>query len=87
MDEGGLLYWETLRYVNPLNTKLNPICHLLAFLGAHPIIHVSRVRVKQGSEVGIYFHRGPTFGEHGWGSFLLEEFLFCPLEICQMPCR
>jgi len=31
--------------INPLNAKLNPICHLLALLGAHPILHVSR-RVK-----------------------------------------
>ena len=31
---------------NPLNTKLNPICHLLALLGAHPILHVSRIRVN-----------------------------------------
>jgi hypothetical protein len=30
----------------PLNSKLNPICHLLALLGAHPILHVSRMRVK-----------------------------------------
>jgi len=32
--------------INPLNAKLNPICHLLALLGAHHILHVSRVRVK-----------------------------------------
>jgi hypothetical protein len=32
--------------LNPLNAKLNPICHLLAMLGAHPILHVSRIRVK-----------------------------------------
>jgi hypothetical protein len=32
--------------VNPLNAGLNPICHLLALLGAHPIFHVSRIRVK-----------------------------------------
>jgi hypothetical protein len=32
--------------INPLNTKLNPICHLLALLGAHHILHVSRIRVK-----------------------------------------
>jgi hypothetical protein len=32
---------------NPLNAKLNPICDLLALLGAHPILHVSRIRVKQ----------------------------------------
>jgi len=32
--------------INPLNAELNPICHLLALLGTHPILHVSRVRVK-----------------------------------------
>ena len=31
---------------NPLNAKLNPICHLLALLEAHRILHVSRIRVK-----------------------------------------
>ena len=29
-----------------LNSKLNPICHLLALLGVHHIVHVSRIRVK-----------------------------------------
>jgi hypothetical protein len=32
--------------LNPLNAELNPICQLLALLGAHPIFHVSRIRVK-----------------------------------------
>jgi hypothetical protein len=42
--------------INPLNTKLNPICHLLALLGAHHILHISRIRVKHGinSESSIY---------------------------------
>jgi hypothetical protein len=31
---------------NPLNADLNPICHLLAILGVHPILYVSRIRVK-----------------------------------------
>ena len=31
---------------NPLNAELNPICHLLALLGAHHIFHVSVLRVK-----------------------------------------
>jgi len=31
---------------NPLNAELNPICHLLTLLGAHPIFHISRIRVK-----------------------------------------
>jgi len=33
-------------HVNPLNAELNPICHLLALLGAHLILHVSRIRVN-----------------------------------------
>jgi hypothetical protein len=33
-------------YFNLLNVKLNPICHLLALLGAHHILHVSGKRVK-----------------------------------------
>ena len=32
--------------LKPLNAKLNPICHLLVLLGAHHILHVSRVRVN-----------------------------------------
>jgi hypothetical protein len=32
--------------INPLNTELNPICHLLALLGAHHILHVSGIRIK-----------------------------------------
>jgi len=31
---------------NPLNAKLNHICHLLALLGSHHILHVSSIRVK-----------------------------------------
>jgi len=33
-------------YLNPLNAKLNPIYPLLALLGAHHILHVSRIKVK-----------------------------------------
>jgi hypothetical protein len=32
--------------INHLNTELNPICHLLALLGAHHILHVSGIRVN-----------------------------------------
>ena len=31
---------------NPLNAELNPICYLLALLGAHHFLDVSRIRVK-----------------------------------------
>ena len=42
---------------NPLNADLNPICHLLALLGAHHIFHVSGLRVKC---VLCYCHRVST---------------------------
>jgi hypothetical protein len=32
--------------INTLNAELIPICHLLALLGAHHILHVSRISVK-----------------------------------------
>jgi len=41
---GAWFYVES--EINPLNAKLNPICHLLALLGAHHILHVSRIRVN-----------------------------------------
>jgi hypothetical protein len=31
---------------NPLNAELNSICHFLALLEAHHILHVSRIRVN-----------------------------------------
>jgi len=34
-------------YFNPLNAELNSICHLLALLEAHHILHVSWIRVNQ----------------------------------------
>ena len=35
-----------IQAVNPLNAELNPIRHLLALVGGHRILHVSRVRVN-----------------------------------------
>jgi len=35
-----------LQRTNPLKPELNPICYLLALLGAHHFLHVSRIRVK-----------------------------------------
>ena len=46
--EPALLLVAVLRElpVNPLNAELNPICYLLALLGVHHFLHVSRIRVK-----------------------------------------
>ena len=43
--------WED--EINPFNAELNPICHLLALLGAHHILHVSRIRVKTSCDVSV----------------------------------
>jgi len=32
--------------INPLNAELNFTCYLLALLGAHPFLHVTRIRLK-----------------------------------------
>jgi len=37
--------WNDVILVNPLNAELNPICYLVALLGAHHFLHISRIRV------------------------------------------
>jgi len=46
----NILHLYSINTINPLNAKLNPICHLLALLGAHHILHISRIRVKKRRE-------------------------------------
>jgi len=43
-------------YINTLNAELNPICHLLALIGAHHIFHVSMIRVKLLRHVSVLIH-------------------------------
>ena len=39
--------WNKIhKHINPLNPELNHICYLLALLGVHHFLHVSRIRVK-----------------------------------------
>ena len=44
------IYSSYIRFLltifNTLNAELNPICYLLALLGAYHFLHVSRIRVK-----------------------------------------
>jgi hypothetical protein len=37
---------DTTHNINPLNAELNSICHFLALLRSHPILHGSRIRVN-----------------------------------------
>jgi hypothetical protein len=47
------------RIINPLNAQLNPICHLPALLGAHHILHVSRLRVKLSMTLRLIYNFSP----------------------------
>jgi hypothetical protein len=38
---------KLLEDLNPLNAELNPICYLLALLGAHHFLNVSMIMVKE----------------------------------------
>ena len=62
-------------HINPLNAELNPICHLLALLGAHHILHVSRLRVNAAT-----YCRGPCTGSRsrgGAGKILASACIRC----------
>jgi len=39
-------FCKSIVWINPLSPELNPICYLLALLGAHHFLHVSRISVK-----------------------------------------
>jgi len=58
-------------FFSPLNTELNPICHLLKLLGAHHILHVSRIRVKICFNIILL--------TSGFPSETLCAFLFSPM--------
>ena len=67
--------FPTAAMFNPLNAELNPICHLLVLLGAHHILHVSRLRVNIGgkglsvrlSEFQVIFERDLLHREYVQG--------------------
>ena len=40
-------------FLNPLNAELNPICYLLALLGAHHFLYISRLLM---SYIYIYIY-------------------------------
>jgi hypothetical protein len=52
--------------LNPLNAELNPICSMLALLGAHHFLHVSRIRVNVRDQVS---HPYKTTGKIKKGCF------------------
>jgi hypothetical protein len=66
---GGVIHIFGL--FNTLNAKLNPICHLLALLGAHHIFHVSRIRVNNSASASdITASDDWMIGEKGMGKYV-----------------
>jgi hypothetical protein len=61
--------------INPLNAKLNPICPLLELLGAHPVFHVSGIRVKIYRTIMLPV---VLYGSETWSLTLREE---CKLRV------
>ena len=57
---------------NPLNPELTPICHLLALLGAHHFLHVSRIRVNSPEERGSQLLHDGSLKSH-----IPKTYLFC----------
>jgi len=41
-----IIHKSSMTTINPLNPELNPIRYLLALVGVHHFLHVSRIRVK-----------------------------------------
>jgi hypothetical protein len=60
---GSACKFDIDQVINPLNAELNPICHFLALLGAHHILHVSRVRVNFQGMRRLYVERSVILQE------------------------
>ena len=73
-----LFFYCPLCSINPLNAEFNPICHLLALLGAHQILYVSRIRVKVSqTQRFLFFHT--SFNE--LISFFFSFSIFLPRRV------
>jgi len=70
--------------INPLNAELNPICHLLALLGAHHIFHVSglRVKIKFNKIQSVVTRLGFSFHTLSSTVYQLHPVISLPVEMC-----
>jgi hypothetical protein len=57
--------------INPLNAELNHICHLLTLLSAHPIFHISRIRVKTAWWVQPAVFLQAMFAAFPWSAIIM----------------
>jgi hypothetical protein len=69
-DSGTPVLYIRRAVLNLLNAELNPICHLLALLGSHPILQVSRIRVKC---INTFVQSGAIARGHMYGEVMVSE--------------
>jgi hypothetical protein len=67
--------------INPLNAKLNPICHLLALLGAHHILHVSGLRVQPSNQTANRSNRSAVYQGSSQDNLILDDLWYRPSEL------
>jgi len=48
--------YPKVAHINLLNAELNPVCHLLALLAAHHILHLRRIRVNARLRPGSWYN-------------------------------
>ena len=74
------------KYFSPLKAELNPICHLLALIGAHHILHVSRIRVNVQTKCDSWRIKGAivmSVSESSAGD-LMSEVKYCLSEVLHL---
>ena len=63
-------------FINSLNAELNPICHLLALLGAHHIVHVRGISVNTASGIVFSVSDRPVCTLYGHLQSILYQMLY-----------
>jgi hypothetical protein len=83
--DGKLVSYRWLKYgdINPLNAELNPICHLLALLGARHILHVSGVRVKGETESTVVAAQDQAISTNYFKNKILKEEIESKCRLCK----
>ena len=64
--------------INPLNAELNPICYLLALLGAHHFLHVSRLIIIIEHSKTLFCSSRFPWAHERISLIFIDNFVICP---------
>ena len=87
--DGVLMNYMWKCIFNPINTELNPICHLLALVGAQHNLRVSRIRVNICAFAGVNYYvmlRGRVPAANAPGCTAAEGLLHKPWSLVVPTC-